>query len=163
MSEGLEPVVIDTGPLIALSACRQLDLLPLLHGRVIVPLDVIDELQRGQAPGHVEVIQPEWLEINTLVQPISPLLLAHLDIGEAAVIALALEMGIIRVLMDERRGRLVARTMGISVSGSLGVLLKAKHNGHLTAIRPCIESMIRKGVWISARLADFALREADEL
>lgn len=162
MSEESEPAVINTGPLIALNACQQVDLLPFLHKPVIVPQEVIDELERGRDIDHIEVVIPQWLDIRSLSHPLSPLLLAHLDEGEAAVIALALESGIRRIIMDERRGRMVGRTMGLEVTGSVGILLRAKRAGHLSALRPCLEAMVDKGVWLSERLMEFALREGGE-
>lgn len=115
-----EPVVINTSPLLALAACRQLELLRALHSRVIAPEAVITELERGQSGMDrlaLEAERPAWLEMVKLASPPSPLLEAYLDAGEAAVIALALEQGIRRVVIDERRTRAVAKTMGLAVVG----------------------------------------------
>lgn len=166
MPEASEPIVVNTGPMIALGACGQIGLLQLLHPRVVVPATVVVELEReyvDEASMSVGVLRPEWIEIQTAANPPSPLLLAYLDEGEAAVISLALELGFPRVLIDERRGRLVARTMGLRVSGSVGVLLRAKKEGMLSAVRPCLESMHSRGIWLSERLIAFALREAGEV
>jgi len=110
MSDGTstvdEPIVINTSPLLALAACAQLELLHSLHRRVVVPQVVIAELERGQAaakPLGLKAEHPDWLEVTALASPPSPLLTAYLDAGEAAVIALALEQGIRRVVIDERR------------------------------------------------------------
>ena len=59
--------------------------------------------------------------------------------------------------MDERRGRTVARTMGLSVTGSVGILLKAKRQGLLPAVRPAIETMRSHGVWLSDDSQAFAV------
>lgn len=48
------------------------------------------------------------------------------------------------------------------MSGSLGVLLKAKREGLLPAIRPFIEAMTARGVWLSAELCTLVLKEAAE-
>lgn len=166
MPEASEPIVVNTGPLIALGTCGQIGLLRLLHPRVVVPEAVVTELERGyvdEASMSVGVLRPEWIEIQSPAHPPSPLLLAYLDEGEAAVISLALELGFLWVLIDERRGRLVARTIGLRVSGSVGVLLKAKREGMLSAVRPCLEAMRSRGIWLSERLVAFALREAGEV
>ncbi len=165
MAEASEPVVVNTGPLIALGSCGQVGLLRLLHQRVVVPEAVVIELERGDPDStsmSVEVLRPDWIEVQPLANPPSPLLLAYLDEGEAAVISLALELGFQRVLIDERRGRLVARAMGLNVAGSVGVLLRAKREGILSAVRPCLEMMRSHGIWLSERLISFALREAGE-
>lgn len=158
-----EPAVINTGPLIALSTCDQLELLPRLHLRLIAPQAVLAELERGRASARIAVPRPVWLEVESLSSPPSPLLLAHLDEGEAAVINLALERKLQRVIIDERRGRLVARAMGLAVTGSAGILLRAKKTGILPAVKPCLETMQKRGIWLSERLVEFVLRESGEL
>ncbi len=160
-----EPIVVNTSPLLALSACGQIELLRALHSRVVVPEAVIAELERGQAgvdPLALDMERPAWLEVVALRQSPSPLLEAYLDEGEASVITLALELGITRVVIDERRGRAVARTMGLEATGSVGVLLRAKREGLLAAVKPSLEAMQAQGIWLSARLRTFALQEAGE-
>ena len=160
-----EPVVSNTSPLLALAACRQLELLRALHSRVIAPEAVITELERGQAGTDrlaLEAERPAWLEVVKLASPPSPLLEAYLDAGEAAVIALALEQGIRRVVIDEQRARAVAKTMGLAVVGSIGVLLRPKREGFIAEVKPSIEAMQAAGIRLSERLLEFALREAGE-
>jgi predicted nucleic acid-binding protein len=50
----------------------------------------------------------------------------NIDLGEAEAIILALELKAGLLLMDERRGRAVAMSYGLQVTGLLGVLLQAK-------------------------------------
>jgi predicted nucleic acid-binding protein len=160
-----EPIVVNTSPLLALRMCGQIELLRTLHSRVVVPQAVITELERGQAGVDalaLDAERPSWLEVVALPSPLSPLLRAYLDEGEASVIALALELGITRVVIDEQRGRAVARTMGLEVTGSVGVLLRAKREGLLAAVKPSLDEMHAHGIWLSERLQTFALREAGE-
>lgn len=159
-----EPIVVNTGPVIALEACGLLSLLAALHSRVVMPADVAFELTRGTSQGSSGPPSSswEWIEaLPTTVRPLPPLA-AYLDPGDAAVIALALEQGISLVLIDERRGRMVARTLGLRVTGSVGVLLRAKKEGRLPSVRECIDQMRAKGVWLSEQLRAAALQEAGE-
>ncbi len=154
-----EPIVINTSPLLALAACAQLELLRRLHRRVVAPHAVSTELERGHAaakPLALGAERPDWLEVAALISPPSPLLTAYLDAGEAAVIALALEQGIRRVVIDERRARTVARTMGLEVVGSIGMLLRAKREGFIAEVKPSIEAMPAQGIQLSERLLKFA-------
>ena len=165
MPGGSSSVVVNTGPLLALGACGQIELLQALHTQVVVPQPVLEELERGQGRQDrmgAALLCPPWMQVLPARQPPSQLLQAHLDEGEASVIALALELGIRLVLMDERRGRVVARTMGLAVTGTVGVLVRAKREGFLPLLKPCLEAMHEKGVWLSARLTAFALNEAGE-
>jgi predicted nucleic acid-binding protein len=143
MPDEAEPIVINTGPLIALASCGHAELLRCFHTRVVIPEAVMTELWRGdQALGHISrsLLCPEWMEISIPTQPTPPLLRAYLDEGEAAVITLALELGVQQVLIDERRGRLAARVMGLTVSGTVGVLLRAKKAGMLPAVKPWFDA-----------------------
>ena len=163
MAAGSEPLVVNTGPLIALSACGNLDLLERLHSPVIVPAVVMTEFQRGPAgmvPG--AILRPSWIHVRPNASPPPASLVHQLDPGEAAVISLALERSVALVAIDERRGRLVARAHGLRVVGSIGILLRAKRQGLVPALRPCIEKMRAAEVWLSDRLCSSALREAGE-
>lgn len=160
-----EPIVINTSPLLALAACNQLELLHHLHRRVVVPPIVLAELERGQIeakPLGEASERPAWLETVALVSSPSPLLTAYLDEGEAAVIALAVEQSIRQVVIDERRARMVARTMRLEVVGSVGILLRAKREGLVAEVKPSLEAMQTAGIRLSERLLKFALQEAGE-
>jgi hypothetical protein len=149
MPAASETIAVNTGPLIALGACHQLELLRRMHPRVLVPRAVMDEFLHGGSD-RAAVASPPWLEVVAIAA--SPVVTQHLDEGEDAVIALALEHRIGTVVIDERRGRMLARSLGLRVTGSIGVLLRAKRLGLLPAVAPCLEAMQRAGVWISRRL-----------
>jgi predicted nucleic acid-binding protein len=163
MPAASEPIAVNTGPLIALSACGCLDLLSRLHSRVVAPEAVLAEFLRGQPtePGDL-FVQPAWLEVCALATLPSPLLVKKLDRGEAETITLAIEQSIQLVVIDERRGRTAARLSGLRVTGSIGILLRAKREGLIAAIKPCLHSMQHAGMWQSQRLRSQALREAGE-
>ena len=66
MPDEAEPIVVNTGPLIALGSCGHIELLRRFHSRVIVPEAVMTELWRGErAGGHItrSLLCPEWMEI----------------------------------------------------------------------------------------------------
>jgi predicted nucleic acid-binding protein len=159
-----EGIAVNTGPLIALGACGHLNLLARIHEPVLAPEAVVSELLRGgekrDAPVAVEI--PSAFEVCALLGPVPVLLAQALDPGEAAVIALALERGVGLVAIDEQRGRMVARQLGLRVAGSIGILLRAKALGLLGAVRPCIEAMRANGIWLSDPLCERVLREAGE-
>ena len=98
---------------------------------------VLGEFLRGLpgTPGDARVT-PEWLEVLALSTAPSTTLVKQLDRGEAAVITLAIEQSIALVVIDERRGRILARALGLRVTGSVGILLRAKQEKLLTSIKP---------------------------
>jgi predicted nucleic acid-binding protein len=90
------------------------------------------------------------------------LVVAALDQGEAEVITLAIELGVRHVLIDETAGRRVAQLLGLDVSGTVGVLLRAKQGGRVAAVRPLLDDLRRHGIWLGQRVYQFAIREAGE-
>lgn len=154
-------IVVDTTPLIALAAATgSLDVLRTLYGRVIVPLEVESEL-RAAGPdglGLTEFLQAtQWLERRTAPIVISEYLRHTLDTGEAAVIQTALDESITLVCIDEVVGRRVARLCGLTLTGSIGVLIKAKQDGYGISLADALNRMRDKGLWLSEEVLKFAL------
>lgn len=87
----------------------------------------------------------------------------ELDPGEAAAIALAIELKADLLLLDERRGRTVASRFGLRFVGLLGVLIEAKQQGYLGAVKPILDDLItRAGFWVSQPLYERVLQAAGE-
>ena len=103
-----------------------------------------------------------WLQRRERPLTISALLQNTLDKGEAAVIQLALDQKIETVAIDEAAGRRLARLNGLSVTGSIGILLRAKREGYSFSMQEAIERMKAQGVWLSDRVIAFALAQAGE-
>ncbi len=158
-------VVVNTTPLIALAASGCFDALRLLFDRVIVPLEVAEEIHVGgrHGIGVAELRSSAWLDIQPS-QAVIPAYLANaLDRGEAAVIATALERGVHLVCIDETVGRRMARLAGLQLTGSLGVLIKAKRRGFPVVIADAVRRMHDQGIWLSAQVIETALAAAGEV
>jgi predicted nucleic acid-binding protein len=158
-------IVVNTGPLIALSGIERLDLLDALYDKVMVPRQVHDEILQGGAIGKDTSVYlgAGFLQKTQLSIPIDPILSATLDKGEAAVIQLARQEKIERILIDERKARKIARNIyGLSVFGTMRLLLDAKHAGLLKNISDLIDKMRNRGYWIHQSIVEVALREAGE-
>lgn len=91
---------------------------------------------------------------------INPWLANTLDRGEASVIQTALDEGIGLVCIDETVGRRIARLNGLTLTGAIGILLKAHQRGYPVAIPEAIERMRKHGIWLSERLVRQALAQA---
>lgn len=140
-----ERIVINTGPLIALARMDALEVIAGLPVEFICPQEVKDELDAGAAQGYA-VITPPWLTVVPLSSPLSPVSVAGLDPGEAAVIELALEQGKLRACIDESKGRRAALAVGLRVVGSLGLAARAKALGLVPALRPLVEKAMAGGI-----------------
>lgn len=160
MLEQAKVVVTNTTPLIALTAATgSLEVLRALYTRVIVPYEVAEEIRAGgkEAFGLSVFEKASWLEINPDPVVLPPYLQNTLDLGEASVIQTALQQGVNRVCIDETIGRRVARLSNLSVTGSIGVLLKAKSMGYPVSIPEAINRMREHGIWLSNAVTSFAL------
>lgn len=115
-------VVSDTSPLNYLILIDAAEVLPRLFSAVLIPPVVAEELSRPETPAQVRrwlAAPPEWLRIQA---PISTLHSFNLDEGEAQAILLAKELGILSLLIDERKGFYVAESLGLEPIGLLGIL-----------------------------------------
>lgn len=151
-------VVSDTSPLTALLTVGRAELLATLFGEVVVPEAVRRELLRTHAD------LPSWLRVEPVRQPERVALYAQtVDAGEAEAIALARELRADHLLMDERKGRRLAASEGLSVVGLLGVVLMAKRRGLITSARGLLLQLDREaGVYLSDELREAALRSVGE-
>jgi len=159
-----QDIVINTSPLIALvAALGDLRVLQ-MYRQVWVTLEVSEELAAGGAAKFAlaEYQAADWLHKRTQPLTIAPHLLNTLDKGEASVIQLALDKGIPTVVIDETAGRRIARLNGLAVTGSIGILLRAKSEGRSFSMREAIDRMQARGIWLSDRVIAFALAQAGE-
>ena len=160
------PVVVsDSGPLIALAGCGQLELLVAVFDALHVPQKVLDETTADRSRRGAADIAA-FVQARAQVHPnrddaIYAAAVGHLDEGEAQALSLAQALGC-GVLMDERRGRQTAARQGVPLFGVLGVLLQAKRIDKLERIAPALERMQANGYRISQALIDQALRLAGE-
>jgi predicted nucleic acid-binding protein len=151
-------VVINTTPLIALSiATGSVEVLRTLYDRVIVPHEVQQEILAAgnQAPGVAAFMASEWLERLPEPQRISDYLNNMFDRGEASVIQAALERGINRVCIDEKVGRRIARLNGLKVTGSIGILAKARQQGYQLDIDETLTRLRNHGIWLGKDVEQF--------
>lgn len=151
-------VISDTSPITNLIKIGRLNILHDLFGKVVVPEEVNRELLNWKKLGaDISTYQnAPWIELAK-VKVTEYQLRAHLSInlddGEADAIALAFALKADFLLIDERRGRKIARSMGIKAVGLIGVLLEAKNNGVIEEVLPILESLRTKaGFWISEDL-----------
>lgn len=157
------PIIANAGPLIALGRIAKLSLLPQLYKEVIVPPAVYQEVTyEEERSGAKEIINAAWIQQKSVPDTISVQRLHYwLDDGESEAIVLA-QMMHMPLLIDERRGRNIAKTLHIPCVGTVGVLLTAKNKGHLTAVTPLLEMLQSVGVHLSTRLCEDARKMAGE-
>ena len=122
-------VVSDASPLNYLAIIDAVELLPRFYSSVLIPPAVAAELSNSKAPVAVVTLvrnPPSWLEIRAPSQVDYSL---GLDAGETEAIALAAELGMEAILMDERKGRKQATQKGLTPVGTLTILEQAAEFG----------------------------------
>ncbi|HBL13266.1 MAG TPA: DUF3368 domain-containing protein [Cyanobacteria bacterium UBA11162] len=159
------PVVSNTSPILNLAIVDQLELLRWQFSEILIPHAVLDELKvNEERPGSQAIRQAislGWVKTQELGnEPLAQLLKQTLDRGEAEAIALAIELKADWTLLDEREGRKVAKSLGLKVTGILGVLLRAKQVGELESLQPVLDELINKaGFRIAPQLLTQVLRQ----
>jgi uncharacterized protein len=143
------PVISNTSPILNLAIVGQLTLLRQQFGSVHIPVAVFEELKIDEdRPGSLLIraaIDAGWIQVQAVSNvPLVQLLMQTLDRGEAEAIALALELQADWTLLDEREGRKVAKSLGLKVTGILGVLLRAKELGELPSLKSVTDDLIQK-------------------
>lgn len=152
-SETLHAVTNSTC-LIGLERIKRLDILPQVFSTVTTPTAVSTEVG----------FEADWLT----VRPVQNLALVatlktQVDEGEAEAIALAMELGDVFVILDDRKARQLALQLNLKVIGTVGMLLRAKRNGIITEIKPLLAALNQADFRISEALIQNALRIAEEL
>ena len=160
-----DKIVINTGPILALIAgLGDLNLLNSLYKRVVVPFEVCKEVMAGGLTGFGvrEFNDADFLIKLDKPTTIQPYLQNSLDLGECSVIQIALNEKIQTVCIDEAVGRRIARLNGLTLTGSLGIMIRGKKEGHTFILREVIKQMQSQGVRLSEQLIVFALKQACE-
>jgi len=147
-----EQVVADSTILIGLERIQRLGLLPALFGTVLIPPEV--EREFG--------ISYDWLSVEVPTNPAAiETLKLVVDDGEAEAIGLAVERQL-RIILDDRQARTVAKRLGLKVIGTVGCLLRAKQTGLIVAVKAEIEALESAGFYLSDALKAEGLRLAGE-
>lgn len=148
-------VVSDTSPIICLIRLKRINLLNQLFGQVIIPKAVYDEVIILETFGEdlTGFINAKWLQLqdpqnSKMLNELGKLL----DSGEISAIALAKELKVKYLLIDEKRGRKIASEKGLIVIGTIGILLMAKKKGLIRKIKPYLEKLKKAGFWIDKKL-----------
>jgi hypothetical protein len=134
------PVVSNTSPVLNVAIVGRLSLLRERFGEIWIPAAVLEELRvEEDLPGSQavrEALEAEWLRVEEAKdQALAQVLQRDLDRGEAEAIALPVQVKAEWTLLDEREARRVAKSLGLKVTGVLGILLRAQREGRLPSLQ----------------------------
>ena len=156
-------VVSNTTPIISLQKLSMLNILKELYGKIIIPKAVYEEVEYGKGKEYYQnLAKIDWIEIQEIQSIHSLKYFLDLDAGEAEAIVLATETNADLIIIDEKLGRYHAKHANLKVTGTIGVLLKAKSNGLIKQIKPLLFELMKKDVWLSENLINDILIMAGE-
>ncbi|MCB0290200.1 MAG: DUF3368 domain-containing protein [Calditrichaeota bacterium] len=147
-------IISDSTCLIALDRIGQLTLLKQLFEQIYVPTAVHREFGK----------KVNWIKVTSVHNPIAiKTLMIQIDAGESEVIALALEMQDCVAILDDKKARRIAQDIGLKITGTVGLLLKAKKDGVIGKIKPLLDQLNEAGFHVGGSLYQNALRLANEI
>ena len=148
------PTIANSSCLIALEAAGHLGVLQQLYATILVPQAVADECGPQI---------PQWIQVQAIQnQALFRSLRIELGAGEAEAIALCTELPAVRLILDDKKARRIARQLGLPVTGTLAVLLRAKGDGIIPSVGAVINALLAVDFRLSKELIDETLRRAGE-
>lgn len=147
-------IIADTSCLIVLEKIGHLDLLNKVFGEVVITQQVFEEFGKSL---------PFWFSVEkSKTNSNQKILETALDKGEASSIALAMDYEDSLLIMDEIKGRKMARNLGLHVTGTLGILVVAKSMNHTPTVKPILEKIKSTNFRISPQLEEMILAKCEE-
>jgi predicted nucleic acid-binding protein len=148
-------VVSNTTPIISLLKIGKLEILKDLYKEIYIPQEVFSEIEAGKHKKYyLNLLELEWIKIEQIQDRKSIAYFLDLDKGEAEAIILATESEADLILLDESLGRFHAKHAGLRVTGTIGILVKAKKQGLISELKPLLLELKEKGVWLSESLIE---------
>ncbi len=147
-------IISDTSTLILLHKIEELDILNKVYGQVLTTPEVADEFGEEL---------PQWIEVKAVSdKKYQTLLATQIDAGEASAIALAMEFDDVLVILDDLKARKLAEKLQLKITGTLGVIYKAKQMNVLEKVKPIIDKLLLTNFRISDNIIKEILKMCNE-
>lgn len=147
-------ILSDASCLILLEKIGELHLLQTVFGKIIITQAIADE---------DGLTLPKWISIqNPLDQNYQKILETSVDKGEASAIALAVEIIDCLLIIDDLKGRNLAESLGIKITGTFGIIIEAKLSGKISSVKPYLAKISQTNFRFSEKLEKLILAKAKE-
>ncbi|MBO9612096.1 MAG: DUF3368 domain-containing protein [Dyadobacter sp.] len=147
-------VIADSSCLILLSKIEELEILRSIYKHVFVTKEIA---------GEFGLDLPDWIEVRTVEnKALQSLFEEILDLGEASALTLAFETQGCTVILDDLKARKTASKMNIKVTGTIGVIVKAKMENKIPSAKAVFEKIMETDFRISDRILKEAITLAGE-
>ncbi len=161
-------IVCNSSPLINLAKIGCLDLIENIYQQVVIPTAVYNELiLQGTIKKGVSEIE-DLIDRQVLVvkevtdRSLVKALNKDLDLGESEAIALALSINADLIIIDEVDARRLTDMYKLKKTGFIGVLIRAKKEGHINAVKEYIDNAIKEGFWLNKNLYETIIDKLNE-
>jgi len=147
-------IVSNAGPIIALARIDKLELHKQFK-QICISKEVYEQVVvKGEGkPGSGEVKDSDWFVTKEVENRLAvESLTLELEKGEAETISLALELNADLVLIDESIARDIAKSRGLEVIGTVGILARAYEKGLIKDLKTSLDDLRNKKVWISKKV-----------
>ena len=158
-------VIVNSTPLILFSSINQLGLFKEIYGEIVIPRAVYAEVT-AKADSACQNLKNnfDWIKVEPIKNPLQKKMYqAKLHDGEVDVMILAQEEPKADlVILDDNAAKKTAKYLGLTVTGSLGVLIKAKKLKLIESVKPFMDSFIANGFFVTQNVYDMVLEQAGE-
>lgn len=157
-------VIVNTTPLIALCRIGCLDILQKMYHEIIIPLAVYQEITAKEDAVCMQVkAADDWIHVEQIHDITEKKMYkAKLHAGEVEVMILAQEQNADLVVIDDNAAKRTAKYLGFTVTGTLGILMKAKQYGMIESVYSLILKLKQNGFYISFELESRILKQVCE-
>jgi predicted nucleic acid-binding protein len=142
-----------------------LDILNKIGGNIYVPTAVVNELEIGIVNGIDLPVVTEiaWFNVIHPQGEKDVRLLSDMGPGETEVMMIALESDEIIAILDDGLARQRAALLEINFTGTLGIILDAKHLGLIKHVKPLLMQLNTLGFHLSSATYRMILNKANEV
>ena len=160
----MRKVVVNSTPLIILGNIDGLKILQELYGEIIIPRAVFEEVTNKDDDAKLKLSQNlSWIKVLEVQDKSNrKMYQAKLHDGEVEVMMLSNEISADLLIIDDNAAKKTAKFLGFTVTGTLGVILKAKFEGIVPQVKPILDEMLRQGFYISSKLIETILKTSNE-
>ena len=160
----MRKVIVNSTPLIVLCEIGKLDILRAMYEKITIPSAVYREVTAKCDSVCVQIQSAsEWVCVNQIKDHSEKKMYkAKLHDGEVEVMILAQEQEADLVILDDNAAKKTAKYLGLNVTGTLGVLVKAKRRGIIEEVRPLLSDMRKNGFYVSSAAERMILDQAGE-
>lgn len=160
----MRKVIVNSTPLIILSNAENLSILKSVYKEITIPQAVFAEVTAKKDTACSELKKNlDWIHINKISDESSKRMYqAKLHAGEVEVMIFAQEQKADLVILDDNAAKKTAKFLNLTVTGTLGVLLKAKSLGIIQSVKPIADKIRENGFFITEEIYNLVLKQANE-